>query len=156
MKDDLIVCGGGIHPHSYSSLPAQPPPRNYPLNLSTEGYVAGEIIHEAGQIAIESIHSFDNVVNHLSSIIRTEQIEETKRLAIREESRRYLAELEADLMKYQLSLQATANERDKYISIVQALVLRPDLDESTVALVKFFMQLLMENDPLKQYYNQKR
>lgn len=158
MKEDMTVNKDVmvIQNSAGRTVLQESPAQSYPVGISDEGYVLGEVVRGTTQVVVESIHSIDNIINHLASIVQTEQIEETKRLYIREQSKRCLAFIESDLLKFQASLQASYKEREQLFSTLQALIMRPDLDDGTVSLVRFLLEYLVKNDPLRMYYNDRK
>ena len=138
----------GSHISQHTS-PLEIVPQNvhsgYPDCMSGEGYVLGEIVH-----------SIDNIVSHLSTIICTEQIEGTKRLEIREQSRCYIASIQADLLKFQDSLRQSSLDRARILSMLYDITTKDSIDEYSRQLAFYFLQYLEHTDPLMNYYKERK
>lgn len=144
--DHLELLDGGLFAESslLDDIPAQKPRSAdlADLPMSAAGGIALKV--DVGQIVTACTNAYRDVAVN-------QEIQRTEREKVRQLARIQIAQIEADTQRYLGRLLIKKEERMAIISQLSGLLTKEKIDAEVAALVKYFLQYLLQDSQNLQY-----
>lgn len=99
-------------------------------------------------VDVDPVALVNGILDCYKNVKINQEIQETERARIREQSRVYIAAIEANTKKFEMTIKQTGTERMAFITTICNLLSRDILDDNSVKLCELVLNYLNENNPL--------